>query len=910
MRIFTPAALRYPITVTKLLRAPDDDVEQGTPLFRYQYQATVTESSQENPEGKPVLRTWYADFESELEGKVTSLEIKKDQVITRRTAVAEIEEPCTHEIQYGGLCALCEKDMTTVSYNTTQKNTSRATINTTHGNTALLVSGQEASRADEEAKRRLLDSRKLSLVVDLDQTIIHATVDPTVEQWQKDPSNPNHEAVKDVRAFQLLDEGSASRQCWYYIKLRPGLEEFLRTMSEYYELHIYTMGTRAYAENIARLVDPDRKIFSDRILSRDESGSMTAKNLKRLFPVDTRMVVIIDDRGDVWQWSPNLIKVSAYDFFVGIGDINSSFLPKRPELEASKPKLVKAPSSTGSEASSDDSSKESATNSNSQSSPPTAPSTPPPVNGDASAVDRLVNMAGSQDAGAMKEKTEQQDETLSSQLEDRPLLQKQKILDAAEDEAKTSPAAESAAYLLSGSDDGEKQDPTPPIEPPFKYRHNLLQDDDTELQYLSQSLRNVHSAFFTEYERTLSPTTSGRIAELRPNGPSSKPSLYDLQRIPDAAALMAAMKRRVLSGVNLVFTGVVPLGVNIQHHDTAIWAKSFGATVSENVDRKTTHVVASPQRRTVKVRQALKKGPGRVAVVSQAWLFACFTRWERVDVAPFRIHTEGLGGVNGAVGLPGSFEGEGGGPSTLSSSDSEAIGTEDEKETESAGENGSTGKTGAAGEEGDTTDTETELAELEKYKPSTHRDESPIEEHREDWDDIDREFKDFMGEDYDSDDSEFSMNSLDSGKESDTSSVAVGVVEGDGGSEKKRKREDGAERETGGGGEEDLLESRLQKRKKEALERSTSLNKIATLAPPPSNGSTPASAEAEAVAVDAPDGSGDGEEAKASREAVEDDSDLEAAGDGGEDADDLETMLAAEMDRPDDDVDADADATP
>lgn len=57
------------------------------------------------------------------------------------------------------------------------------------------------------------------------------------------------------------------------------------------------------------------------------------------------MVVIIDDRADVWEWSPNLIKVipcevsltspGRYkltfvkdDFFVGIGDINSAFLPK------------------------------------------------------------------------------------------------------------------------------------------------------------------------------------------------------------------------------------------------------------------------------------------------------------------------------------------------------------------------------------------------------------------------------------------------------------------------------------------------------------------------------------------------------------------------------------------------------
>ena len=80
-------------------------------------------------------------------------------------------------------------------------------------------------------------------------------------------------------------------------------------MAEKYEMHIYTMATRNYALSIAKIIDPDGKYFGDRILSRDESGSLTHKNLKRLFPVDQSMVVIIDDRGDVWQWESNLIKV-------------------------------------------------------------------------------------------------------------------------------------------------------------------------------------------------------------------------------------------------------------------------------------------------------------------------------------------------------------------------------------------------------------------------------------------------------------------------------------------------------------------------------------------------------------------------------------------------------------------------
>jgi len=36
---------------------------------------------------------------------------------------------------------------------------------------------------------------------------------------------------------------------------------------------------------------------------------MTEKNIRRLFPCDDSMVVVIDDRADVWTWSPNLIKV-------------------------------------------------------------------------------------------------------------------------------------------------------------------------------------------------------------------------------------------------------------------------------------------------------------------------------------------------------------------------------------------------------------------------------------------------------------------------------------------------------------------------------------------------------------------------------------------------------------------------
>jgi len=143
----------------------------------------------------------------------------------------------------------------------------------THSAFGPTVSLEEAQRIERETADYLLKSRKLSLIVDLDQTIVHATVDPTVGDWiadgeawearqaakpssstppessqkeAKDPEtnneddecNPNWEALEDVKRFRLGPESfghpsmhAAHRNkgkhkmvenegCMYYIKPR------------------------------------------------------------------------------------------------------------------------------------------------------------------------------------------------------------------------------------------------------------------------------------------------------------------------------------------------------------------------------------------------------------------------------------------------------------------------------------------------------------------------------------------------------------------------------------------------------------------------------------------------------------------------------------------------------------------
>ena len=69
---------------------------------------------------------------------------------------------------------------------------------------------------------------------------------------------------------------------WYHTRLRPFTRQFLECISSMFELHICTLGSRLYAHKVARFIDPDEKMFSHRILSRDECFNTMTKtpNLK------------------------------------------------------------------------------------------------------------------------------------------------------------------------------------------------------------------------------------------------------------------------------------------------------------------------------------------------------------------------------------------------------------------------------------------------------------------------------------------------------------------------------------------------------------------------------------------------------------------------------------------------------
>ncbi|KAI0347959.1 hypothetical protein BDW22DRAFT_1350081 [Trametopsis cervina] len=656
--LFLPPHLPYPIKVVAHAVQSRAAIERGTRLLSYSFTHISADNEKEVRFG-----TW----DSSIEGTVDSWLLKPGETVSLRRATEipaiKVTEPCKHGMQIGGLCCLCGKDMTSSDY-TGFSDASRASIQMTHAANGPTVSLEEAQRIERETADHLRKSRKLSLIVDLDQTIVHATVDPTVGEWitegeawearkqakeanrssethsddEDDEVNPNWEALKDVKKFRLgpealghphlrgakgrtKDKSVENEGCMYYIKPRPGWKEFLESMTAKYEMHVYTMGTRAYAEEVCAAIDPDGKIFGGRLLSRDESGSLTQKSLQRLFPSDQSMVVIIDDRADVWEWSPNLVKVIPYDFFVGIGDINSAFLPK---LQSLTPDIPQDPSSA------------------SVAKIPTAsvsstPALPSPVSSPPAQVTSGVDVTDEEQAQLDEMvKTEilaRNADALDAQLEARPLAKMQEQLQEAEDASGATNGSKTPSTNGEAEDSTtapESQLPRSTTPKPEKHvRKALLKNDDVELLRVQKLLEDVHKQYYDAYDSRPHPN------EHIKRKPSHK--RLELAERYDVRLIIPQMRQSTLEGTHILFSSVIPL--DTRPESTEIWrtAVAFGAKCYTELNRQITHVVAG-KRGTVKVDSARKQGG--IKIVWLAWFTDSIALWQRQSETPYLIDPE------------------------------------------------------------------------------------------------------------------------------------------------------------------------------------------------------------------------------------------------------------------------------
>lgn len=135
-----------------------------------------------------------------------------------------------------------------------------------------------------------------------------------------------------------------------------------------------------------------------------------------------------------------------------------------------------------------------------------------------------------------------------------------------------------------------------------------VEDTDDYLLYLEDILKNIHSEYYKEFDLIQnSDKCSG---------------------IPDLKVVIPNVKKKVLKGCHLVFSGLVPSHVPLQQSRAYTVAVSLGAVVSPDISPGCTHLVAA-RPGTAKVNSSRRqKG---ITIVTPLWLWDCAERWEKLD---------------------------------------------------------------------------------------------------------------------------------------------------------------------------------------------------------------------------------------------------------------------------------------
>ena len=250
--------------------------------------------------------------------------------MVRRTGALEFAtvRSCAHSTVWNGVCTACGEPVVEQTGGVKRKANQMGRVDAKFGEFAM--TDDSVARLEREAEQRLMKTRKLSLVLDLDETLINTAREPYVITANELTSEV-HKAESEGRATAIkageVHELPSHRN--HFTKLRPGVEAFLAAASKLCELNIFTKGGREYAADIAKILDPGHVYFRDRIISAAECGGHV-KDLKRIYPVPDRMVVILDDRIDVWESTnpENVIRVYPYKFW----NDRSSIVPMVDEM--------------------------------------------------------------------------------------------------------------------------------------------------------------------------------------------------------------------------------------------------------------------------------------------------------------------------------------------------------------------------------------------------------------------------------------------------------------------------------------------------------------------------------------------------------------------------------------------------
>ncbi|XP_065023524.1 uncharacterized protein C2F7.02c-like isoform X2 [Musa acuminata AAA Group] len=130
--------------------------------------------------------------------------------------------------------------------------------------------------------------KPITLVLDLDETLVHSTLEPC------DGADFTFPIILDVQTHTV------------YVRRRPFLQMFLERVAQMFEIVIFTASQSVYAAQLLDMLDPDHKIISKRMYREScifSEGSCT-KDLG-ILGIDLAKVAIIDNSPQVFHLHVN-----------------------------------------------------------------------------------------------------------------------------------------------------------------------------------------------------------------------------------------------------------------------------------------------------------------------------------------------------------------------------------------------------------------------------------------------------------------------------------------------------------------------------------------------------------------------------------------------------------------------------
>lgn len=139
--------------------------------------------------------------------------------------------------------------------------------------------------------------KRRSLVLDLDETLIHTEVEP----------------IEDADFTFCLSSHDGGTQKMF-VRIRPHAKHFLAEVSKHFEVIVFTASERAYAEHVLKNLDPTGSLV-EHVLCREDCTYIEGEFIKDLGSLkrDLSDVVLIDNRPEMYCYhADNGVPISSW----------------------------------------------------------------------------------------------------------------------------------------------------------------------------------------------------------------------------------------------------------------------------------------------------------------------------------------------------------------------------------------------------------------------------------------------------------------------------------------------------------------------------------------------------------------------------------------------------------------------